>query len=235
MNVSTAVRKGLALTLIASALAACSDINAPASPPASIAAPDAGPAFARSSNAPNQGGGPPASVIVDEDAGIATLVIDPGVARTYSFGQHSVYFPARSICDPATAGYGEELFDAPCRPLRKKVVVSVRWNPLNGHAAVIFQPQLRFVPSRDPSQWVLLTLHDKLPVSDLSAYQILWFSEKTQSWIDESKTDWTLRARTDSRRNTVYRRIKHFSGYMINAGLMADEMRDPMSEVGGAQ
>lgn len=234
MTVSTAVRKGVALALITSALAACTDISAPASPSASFAAPDAGPAFARSSNASNRGSVSSGSVIVDEEAGTATLTIDPNVSRTYSFGPHSVYFPARSICDPATSGYGDDLFDAPCRPLRKKIVVSVRWNPRNGHAAVIFQPQLRFVPSRDPSQWVWLTLHDNQPISDLSAYQILWFSEKTQTWIDESKTDRTLRARTDCRSNTVYRRIKHFSGYMINAGLMADEMRDPLSEVAGA-
>ena len=45
------------------------------------------------------------------------FVVDPTQPYTLKAGDHSVYFPANSICDPATSGYGEDLWDAPCTPL----------------------------------------------------------------------------------------------------------------------
>ena len=63
----------------------------------------------------------------------------------------------------------------------------------------------------------MLTMYDRKKVNDVDQYQI-YYETEDEKWVDEAKTDATLRAWTDRTRNVVYRRIKHFSGYMLAAG-----------------
>jgi hypothetical protein len=223
MHVSTMVRRRTALLAVLVAAAACSD--APSAPP-----PRDQPGFAamiqasasRSSNGDDHasnGNGRGNHASAD---GERTLVIDPRVARSYAFGDHSIYFPAYSICDPATSGYGPPLWDAPCQPQTTTITVTVKWSSKGGHAYARFEPKLRFVPAgpEESSRWVILTMYDRRKVNDVDQYQI-YYETEDEKWVDEAKTDPTLRAWTDRTRNVVYRRIKHFSGYMLAAGLTA--------------
>ena len=151
---------------------------------------------------------------------IAVLHIDPRASRTYSFGQHWIYIPAFAICDTATSGYGPELWDAPCSPLQTSLDVTVRWNHRGGHAYAQFSPELRFAPPTQPRnrfQWVILGLHDHKRIRNTDSYQMLYNAPGTTTWIDESKTDPTLKAWLNAPTNTVLQRIKHFSGYMVTA------------------
>ena len=59
--------------------------------------------------------------------------------------------------------------------------------------------------------------------------RILWFYKG--EWIDESITDATLETRADGRNGRVYRRIKHFSGYLVTAGRAVEESAEEAEEV----
>ncbi|HKW48619.1 MAG TPA: hypothetical protein VJN70_14320 [Gemmatimonadaceae bacterium] len=214
MHVSTLVRRSAALLAVLVAAGACSDAtSAPhASQRPAFDVEALQPEATRSSSGESS---PQQSV----DENVATLTIDPNVSRTYAFGQNWIYFPAHSICDPATSGYGVTLWDAPCTPINQPIQVTVRWSSKGGYAFAQFSPELRFVPadSRNSHRWVVLSLHTNRTLHSASAYNIL-YDAGAAGFIDESITDPTLRAWLDPIHNAIYRRVKHFSGYMVAAG-----------------
>jgi hypothetical protein len=162
------------------------------------------------------------AALLTDGAQSTVFVVDPSVSKTYSFGPHRIYFPAQSICDPLTSGYGESKWDASCSAARVPIAITVTWSLRNEHAFVDFQPALRFVPAAvsDSSRWVVLTLHEPSSLSAGQQYGIAWYRPWDMRWVDESVTDPTLRAWPDVRNSEVTRRIKHFSGYNVTAGFM---------------
>ena len=218
MHVSTLVRRCSTLLVVLAAASACSD--APVAP----SAPER-PAFDIDALQPQlyKGGqGGYTTVAGSDTSSVLTFTVDPNVSRTYAFGENWVYFPARSICDPATSGYGIGKWDTPCTALQKPIQVTVRWSNKGGHAYARFSPELRFVPADAWSvpRWVILSLHDHKRIHALGDYKILYDAGEDRGWIDESLTDKTLRAWIDPLHNSVVRRVKHFSGYMVAAGAM---------------
>jgi len=216
MHVSTPVRRSLALLVVLAAASACSDATS---------APRAGtrPAFDIEALQPeaNRGGGN-WNGQGDRDAtddNVTTLTIDPHVSRTYTFGQNWISFPAHSICDPATSGYGPSLWESTCTPIRRPIAVTVHWSSRGGFAYARFTPELRFVPADagTTSRWVILSLHAQKRLKPSDVYSILYNGTGTTGWIDESISDPTLRAWLDPLRNSIVRRVKHFSGYMVAA------------------
>lgn len=213
MHVSTMVRRWSALLVVIATASACSD--APMAPRAAER-----PAFDIDALQPlDSRGSASGGTYASTDDSVATLTIDPNVSRTYGFGLNWVYFPARAICDPTTSGYGVTLWDAPCTPLTSRIQVTVHWSSRGGHAFAQFSPELRFAPAdaRSVARWVILSLHDSRRIHDVNQYSILYSGKDTGGWIDESLTDPTLRAWIDPLRNSVVRRVKHFSGYMVAA------------------
>ena len=218
MHVSTLVRRSSALLVVLAAASACSD--APMAPQ-----PQERPAFDIQSLQPLESrsegrGAGHGHRPGDLDSNITTLTIDPSVSRTYTFGENWIYFPAHSICDPATSGYGPSTWDSPCTPITQPIQVTVHWSNKGGYAYARFSPELRFVPAdaRSVSRWVILSLHSQQRLHELSAYSIL-YCLGGGSYIDESLTDRTLRAWLDPLHNSVVRRVKHFSGYMVAGAL----------------
>ncbi len=143
-----------------------------------------------------------------------TFTVDPTQTATYSFGNHSVTFPAGSICDPATSGYDPSLWDSPCTPLSTPITITATWSNKYGHAYVDFEPSLRFVPT----QTVTLTLKDTPAMQAAGQYTILWLNPSDGTWVQESAVDPSELEVTNFAGNTVSRRIKHFSGYNVSAG-----------------
>ena len=217
MLVSTMVRRSVVLVAAAAAMAACSDAPSElAAPPTRTARFQGGAElqlaaarYAEQAKVSSSGRGKDR---IDE----ATFTVDPRVSRTYAFGPHWIYFPDHSICDPATSTYGVGTWDAPCDPLRRPIQITARWKHRGGHGSVEFEPELRFVPSTSLRDWVILAIYDRKTLES-EDYAILWDAGH-DLWVDESRADPTLRAYVDRANNTVYRRIKHFSGYMIAAG-----------------
>jgi hypothetical protein len=222
MRVSMMVRRG-ALIGVATALAACTESpNAPARP--GIAAGKVSYDRQRSGDGGSDHRQDGDDYRGDhEDGNKMSVTVDPTVATTVRFGNHVLYFPANSICDPATSGYGEQLWNAPCAPLTTPIVISATWtDKMNNHAAVDFQPALRFVPSNDPSGWVLLSLKDQSQMAQRAGNSILWLRPADKKWVNEGLMDASMSSSTDLGRNTVSRRIKHFSGYNLATGLWED-------------
>ena len=214
MHVSTLVRRSGALLAVLAAATACSD--APMAPRDT----QERPAFDVQTLQPTDYRGGAGLGLSQGDSNTTVLTIDPNVSKTYAFGQSWIYFPARSICDPASSGYGIGLWDKPCTPVTQPVQVTVKWTSRGGYAYAVFSPELRFVPAdaKSISRWVILSLHSQKKLHDLNAYNILYATDNN-SWVDEAATDPTLRAWLDPLHNSVYRRVKHFSGYMVAAGM----------------
>lgn len=130
----------------------------------------------------------------------------------YDIGNQSkILFPlgASSVCDPATSGYGPGLWDTPCTPLAKSIVITAKsWiNPTTGHVNTDFSPELRFVPQQTIG--VTVFLHDSSPsLSD----RIDYCSDGV--CVDDSLVDGVLVTSRDGS-GFVYRVIKHFSGYNV--------------------
>jgi hypothetical protein len=104
--------------------------------------------------------------------------------------------------------------------LNQPINVTVKWSSKGGYSFATFSPQIRFVPAdaRSPFRWVVLSLHTQKRLHELDAYSILY--DSGNGWVDESLTDPTLRAWLDPLHNSIYRRVKHFSGYMVAAAFM---------------
>lgn len=220
MTVSTMVRRGL-FALVGAGIVACAD---------STSAPTARPRLAPSQT----------RVSAEEyirargqNQGSAQFTLDPNVGGVLAFGGNTVTFPAGSICDPASSGYGESFWDAPCTPLATPIGISAIWSQGKGAPTIVFYPDLRFVPSADPNHWVTISMalngHE-----GRHAVAILSQRSTDLAWINDAELDPTLRTyecgddgtalgssraiheRSDE--DSVCRRIKHFSGYVVSAG-----------------
>jgi hypothetical protein len=202
-----------AILLLVSALAACSE-NTMA------------PRIESSAPINVSGGGSTAS-LTPADTLRFSITIDPKVGATYNLGNgHTVYFPIQSICDPTTSSYGPGQWDAKCDKLMKPITVSVTaWVDSSGHPYEDFSPSIRFMPAKDPSGYVILSLTD--PSAALNpVMSILYCPSPTTTCYDEAQTDQTLVTQHDPVSGKVWRRIKHFSGYNVAAG--DDDPIDPI-------
>jgi hypothetical protein len=231
MHVSTLVRRSAALLVALVAASACSD--APSAPSAAPRASEHPPYDVSALQPLESRGGVSAGLgsrgggdVSSDSENTLAITIDPNVSRTYAFGQNWIYFPARSICDPATSGYGLGLWDTPCTALDKPITVTVHWSSKGGHAYARFEPALRFVPAdaRSVLRWVILSLHDQRRLHDLDDYTILYYADDSRGWVNEELTDPTLHAWLNWFDNSVSRRIKHFSGYMLASGFTRGDL-----------
>jgi len=135
----------------------------------------------------------------------------------FSIGNNAVYFPANSICDPATSSYGVGTWDAPCTPLRSSIKIHAVIAVRDGQPAIDFSPSLRFVPSNDPAHWVWIYM---LYGSATTVAPIMYAPVFGQPGYDEAKADLTLRTYIGF--GMGVRRIKHFSGYYTDSGFWCD-------------
>jgi hypothetical protein len=135
-------------------------------------------------------------------------------------GNHAVVFPARSICDPAKSSYGDGEWDAPCTPLNRPLKISARISTTNGQQAVDFSPELRFVPSNSTSGWVWVFMYtpEARGARDLSQFNIMFAPTLGATPVNDAAQDATLRTYVDTWSGMSFRRIKHFSGYVVAVG-----------------
>ena len=86
---------------------------------------------------------------------------------------------------------------------------------------------MRFVPTNDPSQYVMLTMKDYWSLVPGYTYPIYWQRPSDGEFVDESVTDPTLAATNDLVGNRATRRVKHFSGYLVGVSEVCDAYTDP--------
>ena len=156
------------------------------------------------------------------------FTVDPTKHETFVYmGEHKIVFPAYSICDPATSSYGPTEWDKPCQPLTTPITIAADTMTVNGHPHLRFSPDLRFVPSVDPRNWVMLYMKDPSASDPLvgPTLTILW-EAPDGTLIDETLSDPTLVTQVQGSSSIVYRRVKHFSGFLVSSR---------MEELGGLQ
>jgi hypothetical protein len=82
---------------------------------------------------------------------------------------------------------------------------------------------MRFNPAKDVELFLYAPDANKSDAKNLTLY---YCADKAKSCIDESLTDKDLQTFIDKKNDVVFRRIKHFSGYVV-AEFAADASKDP--------
>lgn len=150
----------------------------------------------------------------------STIRLNVKKDTTWQFAHGFVNFPARAVCSTSSS-YGPGTWDSPCALSDTAVTITVySWLDANGHPTVVFKPSLRFAPK----QTVTLTLEDTT-ASPSNVPPILW-CDNSLKCIDESLTDASAKSAytTYGGISYVYRRVKHFSGYTLGAGIAAPDV-----------
>jgi hypothetical protein len=201
----------VASALVIGVLTGCSD---------SVVAPSAAPSAAPASAMLAPSGRPSLSLSGNKDRnGSTSFTVDPS-GGIFFVGNHAVVFPAHSICDPAKSSYGEGQWDAPCSPLTRPIKITARISTTNGQQAVDFSPSIRFVPSNNTSRWVWIFMYtpEARGAQDLSRFNIMFAPTLGASPVNDAAQDATLRTYVETWSGTSYRRIKHFTGYVVAVG-----------------
>lgn len=150
-----------------------------------------------------------------------TFTIDPQ-GGSVKIGGFRLDYPANSVCDPATSGYGPEYWLAPCQTLTTSITMTAVVSYVDGQAQADFSPNIRFRPDAS----VLLSVKrprivGQLLTDDLQrAYSMLYFKmvDGSRYTIDEAATDSDLATKYDNGQGWVWRRIRHFTGYYVRSG-----------------
>lgn len=144
--------------------------------------------------------------------GVKTFTVWNNAGTTQKIGAHTIVIPARAIC-AADAAYLAAAWDTPCTPVVGAVTITATTLYDNeNHPYVDFQPALRFAPEKQ----VMLFLRNGR--SSQATQLEMVFCNNLGVCIDESLTDPSLKAFRVGRTSLIGRRIKHFSGYAVNAG-----------------
>lgn len=141
-----------------------------------------------------------------------TVMIDPQVKNVLHFGEHTLVIPARAVC-VRTAGYGLGIWDEDCKTEKDPVTITALVRATDaGIPRIDFSPEMRF----SPKQAVMLLMHVPNLTPDSPGGSILYCAtESTLICVDEAAIDPALQTYRDYDRSSVYRRIKHFSGYFV--------------------
>jgi hypothetical protein len=209
----------VASALVIGVLTGCSD---------TVVAPSVAPSAAPASTMLAPSGRPNLSLSGNNvQNGSTQFTVKPS-GGVFFVGNHAVVFPAHSICDPAKSSYGEGEWDAPCAPLNRPITITARISTKNGEQAVDFSPELRFVPSASTSRWVWVFMYtpEARGARDLSQFNIMFAPSLGATPVNDAAQDATLRTYVDTWSGTSFRRIKHFSGYVVAVGFTADPESD---------
>ncbi len=137
----------------------------------------------------------------------------------FVLGSNAVYFPANAICNPETSSYGPGTWDNACEPLDHAINfhAEVRRDE-SGNRWVDFTPAVRFVPASNASQtvWMMMKTGVDVTSENYSQFGMEWMPTSSPDvTVHEASSDSDLRSYVDIQRDIVFRRVKHFSGYIV--------------------
>ena len=155
---------------------------------------------------------------VASDSLSADFTVTPS-GGMFVLGSNAVYFADHSICDPETSSYGPGHWDDPCEPLDRPMDfhAEVRHNDA-GQTWVDFTPAVRFVPSADANQtvWMLMKAGTDVTTENYDNFGMEWMPNGSPEFaVNEASSDSDLKTYVDLDRDVVFRRVKHFSGYVV--------------------
>lgn len=142
--------------------------------------------------------------------GTYTYEIDPTQAQSLQFGASHLDIPANAVCDLATSTYGVGTWNDACAAQTEPfTITAVVKDAATDHPSVEFQPALRFSPASNVNLYLYVTDQATLDATRIMKYC------NAQGCVDESLQDPDLRSNVDVENKVVFRRIKHFSGYVV--------------------
>jgi len=148
--------------------------------------------------------------LVGVSDGTYTFQIDPTQAQSLQFGASHLDIPANAVCDLATSSYGVGTWNDACAAQTDTfTITAVVKDAATDHPSVEFQPALRFNPQSNVNLYLYVTDQATLDNS-----KVLKYCNET-GCVDESLTDPDLISNVDVENKVVFRRIKHFSGYVV--------------------
>ena len=160
------------------------------------------------------------TALVGVSDGTYTFTVDPRKPNGLLLGANMLALPRNSICDLETSTYGASTWDTACTPETAPVTITaIVRDAGTATPRIDFLPAMRFNPATK------VTLYMYTPdAEDRKAAQswVMKYCNDANVCIDESLTDRTLVTLVDQRTNIVYRRIKHFSGYILSSGLVEE-------------
>jgi hypothetical protein len=204
---------GLLLSGIVVASSGCSmDATGPSSPAPSITAARGPAAWSGSAWSDAGDRSSPSAAGGSAKASTYVVTIDPQRPHVLRFGDYTLQLPSNAICDQGS-GYGLDAFNLECKAERNPVTITalVR-STTNGIPRIDLMPEMRFSPKRV----VTLSLFVADAPTPASSPRILYCATaSTTQCIDEAELDPTLATQVDAASSTVFRRIRHFSGYFV--------------------
>lgn len=148
--------------------------------------------------------------LVGVSDGTYTFQIDPTQAQSLQFGASHLDIPANAVCDLATSSYGVGTWNDACAAQTDTfTITAVVKDAATDHPSVEFQPALRFNPQTNVNLYLYVTDQTTLDNSKVMKYC------NATGCVDESLTDPDLISNVDVENKVVFRRIKHFSGYVV--------------------
>ena len=148
-------------------------------------------------------------------------------------GRFTLTYPAHSVCDPATSGYGAGVWTNACATLSEPITITARFWMEDGRTHADFSPDIRFDPSKNVTLTAIVPEIRRQKITDeIRAQYAIWYSTvvgDTRYFIDEAAlypelaTVFTERHGMAS--GNLIRRIYHFSGYYVRSG-RCDESGD---------
>lgn len=160
------------------------------------------------------------------------FVIPPAGGTVNVGGLFTLNFPANSVCDPSTSGYGPGTWDNACTPASGAIHEHATLSASAGGIRVDFGTPIRFVPTQTVT--ISTSVFAPLLQSNASFYlahpssiaflSIEYTSSLTAPGVYDAAGDPSLQTFVNFNTGTVTRRIKHFSGY---GALLGDGVCDP--------
>jgi hypothetical protein len=148
--------------------------------------------------------------LVGVSDGTYTFEIDPSQSQSLSLGASHLDIPANAVCDLAASSYGIGTWDEDCSAQTETfTITAVVRNAATDHPSVDFEPALRFSPSKQVELYLYVTDQATLDASRVVKYC------NAEGCVDESIDDSSVASSVDLENRVVFRRIKHFSGFII--------------------
>jgi hypothetical protein len=143
--------------------------------------------------------------------------IDPTRNESLQLGASRLEIPANAVCDLDESTYGADFWNDECALQTEPfTVTAVVRNAATDHPSVDFEPALRFNPDKQVELYLYVTDQATLDAARVVKYC------NAEGCVDESLTDPSVASKVDLENRVVFRRIKHFSGFIIlrsDAGL----------------
>lgn len=145
--------------------------------------------------------------------GVYSFTFDPSKDQSFDLGPNHLDIPRNAVCELDNTEYGVEYWNKPCQAERGLVTITATIsNAKSAHPRIDFQPAMRFNPRTDVELYIYAKRASK---KDAAMLVMQYCSGDHGDCVDESLTDKDLATNVDSRHNVVFRRIKHFSGYVV--------------------